>query len=301
MRAVTIHGFGDEDVLSIDDVPTPQPGEQQVRVKVAAAAVNRADINTRTRVYPIPAPGPEGYRLGMDASGVVDAVGSGVSGLQTGDNVIGFSDSPLQVGAQAEYVVLPTDAVTSAPRAVPLVQAATLPLNGLTATQALQAAGLSQGGTVVVTGAAGGLGMFVVQLARLAGHHVVAWVKQDTDADYVRSLGADAVITGPTAATSRTADAVIDAATIGQDTIDLIRDGGTYVAFRQIAPTLDRGISQVDIGVHTDGAVLARLVRLVDAGELRLPDVVEMPLGDVAAAQHKLHSGGTRKRFVLVP
>lgn len=303
MRSAVIHQYGDASVVRVEDVPTPQPGAGEVRIRVAGAAVNRTDLNLRDGLYgmPEPKPGEPGFTFGMDVSGVVDAVGTGVDDLKAGDAVVGFAGPPVTPAAQAEYVVLPAAAVTPAPASVPLVQAAALPLNGLTAAQALAQAGLAPGSTVVVTGAAGGLGVFLLQLSKRAGHRVVAWVKPGTDPDGLRLLGADQVITGADDAAPASADAVFDAATLGQETVGLLNHGGAYVTFRGNTPDLAPGSRLVHILVQNDGAALQQLVESVDSGDLRLSPVKEVPLEHVADAQRDFAGGGLRDRIVLVP
>ena len=301
MRAATFDHTGDESVLSVRDVPTPEPGAGEIRIKVAAATVNRTDLNARSGLYSLADPGPHGHRLGMDAAGTVDAVGTAAGGFVSGDKVIAFSGAAHRAGAQAEYLVLPVDAIAPAPKTGTPAQAATLPLNGLTAAQAVRAAALPDASAVIVTGAAGGLGMVLVQLLNQTGHRVTAWVKRDTDADFVRPLGAEQVITEAGQTTVRSAAAVFDAANLGQASIDLIEDGGAFVTFRQAKPDLDRSIQLVNVMVNTDGTLLRQLVDLVDAGTLRLPEAEELPLTDVAEAQRRFNVGGVRSRLVLVP
>ncbi|CAA9282531.1 MAG: hypothetical protein AVDCRST_MAG57-3950 [uncultured Blastococcus sp.] len=301
MYAARFHAIGGEDALAVDEVATPEPGEGEVRIKVAAATVNRTDINARIGLYGLPDPGPEGYPIGMDAAGTIDVIGSGVTGVSAGDEVVGFSAAPQRAGAQAEYVVLPADAVAPAPRNTPLTRAATLPLNGLTALQALRALDLAPGSTVVVTGAAGGLGMMALQLVHDAGHRVVAWVRSEADTGYVRSLGADEVITDASQAAAQSADAVVDAATLTDATLGLLRDRGAYVTFRGAEPPPERGITTIAIGVRNDGPQLRELVALVEAERLRLPGAEELPLTEVATAQRRFDAGGVRARLVLVP
>ena len=303
MRAVVVHAYGDENAVGVQDRAVPQPGEREVRIRVVGAAVNRTDLNLREGLYPMPEPQPgePGYTVGMDVAGVVDSVGTGVEGLEVGDPVVGFAGPPATPAAQAEYVVLPAAAVTRAPKVVPLVQAAALPLNGLTAVQALAQTCLAPEGTVVVTGAAGGLGVLMLQLAHLAGHRVIAWVRPGTDAAELVRLGAGQVVTSAGDITAGSADAVFDAATLGQETIDVLKDGGVYVTFRGNAPDLDRGTRQVHIGVQNDGPSLRQLVDSVDAGHLELAGVTELPLEQVAQAQRRLAQGGVRDRLVLVP
>jgi NADPH:quinone reductase-like Zn-dependent oxidoreductase len=301
MRSVRVHAFGDESGVSVDELPIPEPGAGEVRLRVAGATVNRTDINLRLGEYGLPDPDPTGHAVGMDVSGVIEALGTGVEGLAVGDAVIAFSGPPNTPGTQAEYVVLPVETIASAPVSAEIVRAGTLPLNGLTAIQALRTSGLPVGGRVLVTGAAGGLGMFLVQLARHDGHEVVAWVKDDDDGDYVRRFGAGTVITAADQLEPASVDAVLDAATLAQPTIALIKDGGTYIDFRGATPELERGIANLHITVANDQAQLHELVALVDAGDIELPDVERVPLADVADAQRRLAAGGIRDRLVLVP
>lgn len=301
MRTVRIHSFGDTSGLAVDQTAVPAPGPGEVRVLVAGATINRTDLNLRQNLYGLPDPDPEGYPVGMDLSGTIDALGAGVDGFAVGDPVVGFSGPPNGAQAQAESVVLPAEAVVRAPTAVSLPRAATLPLNGLTALQAVQAADLRSASTIVVTGAAGGLGMFLVQIARNAGHRVIAWIKSDSDADYVRRLGAGEVITDPAHFPPASADAVIDAATIVQPTIGLIKDHGIYVNFRSATPELERGIRTLDVMVENSQVQQQQLVDLVDAGIVELPAIEPWPLSRVAAAQDRFAAGGVRDRLVLIP
>ena len=301
MRAVVFREFGSDELVGVADVPTPEPGEQEVRIRVAAATVNRTDINARAGLYGLPIPDSPGYGLGMDVSGEIDAIGAGVDRLSVGDRVVGFCMAPQQRGGQAAFVVLPVEAVAPAPRGTDLVQAATLPLNGLTSLQVLAAVQPASGGTVVVTGAAGGLGMMVLQLAHNAGHRVVAWVRSKDDAAFLTSLGADQVVTEVGELTERSADAVIDTAMLGQETVRLIRDGGAFITVRGIEPELERGIRQVTVWVQNDEEQLAELVSAVESGAVTLPGVTTMPLEEVASAHRVFEAGGVRDRLVLIP
>jgi NADPH2:quinone reductase len=148
MKAVIIRGYGGPDVIELADVPVPQPGTGQVRIRVHAAPVHPVDIATRAGRLAehglMAASGDVG--LGWDLAGVVDALGPGVDRFTAGDMVIGMRDLlTAPVGAQAEQVVLDTDAVASAPRSVTPVEASTIPLNSLTADQALDLLALQPG------------------------------------------------------------------------------------------------------------------------------------------------------------
>ena len=193
MKAVIIRGYGAPDVIELADVPIPQPGTGQVRIRVQAAPVHPVDIATRAGLLAghglMAASGDVG--LGWDLAGVVDALGPGVDRFKAGDAVIGMRDLlTAPIGAQAEQVVLDTGAVAPAPRNVTPVEASTIPLNSLTADQALDLLALRPGQWLLVTGAAGALGGFALELAALRGLRTVA-VAAPGDEKLVRRLGAD--------------------------------------------------------------------------------------------------------------
>ncbi|HEY3479133.1 MAG TPA: NADP-dependent oxidoreductase, partial [Streptomyces sp.] len=172
MKAVRFHDYGDPGVLRYEDVEQPVPAAGQVRVRVAATSFNSVDGNIRGGFMRGPIPVELPHTPGLDVAGTVDALGEGVSGLRTGDEVIGFlpMDKP---GAAAEYVLAPADALTPAPKDLPLADAAALPVVGLTAYQALfDHAGLQSGQRVLINGAGGAVGGYAVQLAKGAGAHV---------------------------------------------------------------------------------------------------------------------------------
>ena len=193
MKAVVVRRYGGPDALEIADVPAPQPGAGQVRIRVQAAPVNPVDIATRSGWLAehglMAASGDVG--IGWDLAGLIDAVGPGTDRFKAGDAVIGMRDLlTAPVGAQAEQVVLDSDAVAPAPRSVPAAEASTIPLNGLTAVQALNLLALQPGQWLLVTGAAGALGGFALELAALRGLKTVA-VAAPRDEELVRRLGAD--------------------------------------------------------------------------------------------------------------
>ncbi|MEV6034757.1 NADP-dependent oxidoreductase [Nonomuraea sp. NPDC052116] len=311
MRAVVIHAFGGPEVLEIVDVPVPVVRERQVRVRVEAATVNPVDLATRsgalTEAGLLPARDVIG--IGWDVAGTADAVGPGVTGVVPGERVIGLSDRlDVPLGAQAEYVVLDADAVTRAPSGRSPVEAATLPLNGLTAVQALDRLELAAGRTLLITGAAGAVGGFAVQLAAARGLRVVA-VAGAEDEPLVRGLGAEWFVPR----TARLGEAVralvpggvdgaLDAAVTGAAALDAVRSGGVFAALvAGGAPLPLRGTQVFDHWIRADGARLADLVALVEAGSLTLRVAEALPLDQVAAAHHRLAKGGLRGRLVLVP
>lgn len=200
------------------------------------------------------------------------------------------------LGAHAEYVVVPADAVARAPRTADAVHAATLPLNALTAAQALDLLEVPEGGSLLVTGAVGG---YAVQLAARQGVEVTALARED-DEELVRSFGAARFTDGAVGAGSF--DAVLDAAVLGERALAWVRDGGAYAGvIPQAVPAAERGVRVAAVEVAADGARLAELVRLVDEGVLTLRVAETYPLADAVKAHARLVEGGVRGRLVLVP
>ncbi|MBX6355532.1 MAG: NADP-dependent oxidoreductase [Micromonosporaceae bacterium] len=311
MRTVVVRSFGGPEVLELVEVPIPRTGAGQVRIKVEAAAVNPVDLATRAGV--LAEAGLMARRemvgIGWDVAGVVDQVGPGVSGFTAGDRVIGLRDrlgAPL--GTYAEFVVLDADAVAPAPRGVSAAHAATLPLNGLTAAQALELLGLREGQSLLVTGAAGGLGGFATQLAAHRGVRVVA-VAGAADEERVRGLGAELFV--PRDADLADAvrklvpggvDAAIDAAVVGVPAHEAVRAGGAFVAVVSGgAPPPLRATRVANVWIRADGPRLAGLARLVETGRLRLEVAGRYPLEEAAAAHERLAKGGVRGRLVIEP
>ena len=302
MRAVIVRSFGGPEVLEVADVPVPAPGAGQVRIRVEAAGVNLVDAATRAGALVeaglMTASLPVG--LGWDAAGVVDAVGPGVDGFAVGDRVVGLSDRlELPSAAQAEFVVL--DAAAVARCDLDPVEAATLPLNVLTAAQALDLLDLTEGQTLLVTGAAGAVGGFAVELAAARGLRVLA-LAGDGDAALVRKLGASVFLprSAPLAESARQAvpggvDGVLDAALLGVRALDALRGGGAFASVISGAmPPALRGTRVANVWVRADGPRLARLIPKVT------PRVAgTLPLAEVAEAHRRLEKGGLRGRLVL--
>jgi NADPH:quinone reductase-like Zn-dependent oxidoreductase len=246
--------------------------------------------------------------IGWDVAGIVEAAGPGVTSPAPGERVIGLRDRLDQpLGAYAEQVVLDAADVARVPRGVDSVAASTLPLNGLTAVQALDLLGLAAGHTILVTGAAGGLGGFGVELAAMRGLRVIA-AAGDDDEKLARELGASGFV--PRSADLATAvrdlvpggvDAVFDAAVLGYPALDSVRAGGSFAAFVGSGPVPLRGIRVVPVNIHADGAALTGLVALAASGKLTLRVAGTYPLADAARAHERMEAAGVRGRLVLVP
>ena len=310
MRSLTLNTFGGPEVIEVVDTPVPEPGPHQVRIRVAASSVNPIDLSTRAgRLVDAGLMVAEpGVGLGWDVAGTVDATGDRVASYAVGDPVVGLRNLLFAPGAHADQVVLDESAIAPAPTSVPLTEAATLPLNALTADRALALASLERGGTLLVTGAAGGVGGFVLELAALRGLHTVALARPG-DEDLVRDLGAAQVLTsserlglGVRRLVPGGVDAVVDAAMLGIAAHDGLRDGGTFVALvAPFAPPPIRGTRVVVQEVVADGTRLTELAALVDAGRLTLRVAEELPLDEASKAHQLVEAGGLRGRVVLVP
>ncbi|WP_062639949.1 NADP-dependent oxidoreductase [Streptomyces maremycinicus] len=293
MRAAVVRTFGGPEAVEIVDAELPEPAARQVRIKVAAATLNPVDAGVRSGVF-----GGAGKQIGLgwDVAGTVDAVGVATA-WTVGEEVVALDYGMVKpLGTHAEYVVVDADAVALAPASVDAVHAATLPLNALTAAQALELLDLAPGRSLLVTGGAGAVGGYAVQLAVRRGVEVAALVRAQ-DEEFVRSLGATRFAGG-----QGSFDAVLDAAVLGSEALALVRDGGVYVGvIPQAQPAPERGIRTDAVEVSPDGARLAELARSVDAGELTLRVAGTYALDDAAKAHARLAESGVRGRVVLVP
>lgn len=311
MRAVVFDEYGGPEVLRVAELPTPEPGPGQARIRVAAATVNPVDVATRSGA--IAGMLPPGLRPphvpGWDVAGTVTALGSGASGVVVGDVVLGMSYwFAAGVGMQAEEVVLDAGVLVAAPASASIEAGATLPLNGLTALQALDLLELGEGETLLVSGAAGAVGGYAVQLAARRGLRVLA-LASPGDADLVAALGATTLVRRSedlVAATRALAphgvDGVIDAAAVGPRLIGAVRDGGAFVAVIDPAlPAPERGVRTTKVDVRGDGEQMADLVRLVDAGDLTLRVADVLGFDQAPEAHRGLEKGGLRGRLVLTP
>lgn len=309
MKAMRFHEVGGPDVLRLDDVELPTPGPGQVRLKVAASAFNAADNGMRAGFLPIPVQLP--HVPGYDVSGTIDAVGAGVEGVEMGQAVIGFL--PMQTdGGAAEYVVAPADAVTAAPRAVDLVDAAALPSVALTAWQALfDDGGLRVGQRVLIVGAGGAVGIHAVRLAHRAGAHVIA-TASPRSLDAVGAAGADQIVDRTRASlldvVDEPVDVLLNLAPLDPDDfaalVGLVRDGEVVVsttAFMATPGDERRGVDAKTVFVRADTPRLAAIVALVDAGELIVEVDRRIDLVDLPALHAEAMAGRIAGKVVVVP
>jgi NADPH:quinone reductase-like Zn-dependent oxidoreductase len=280
MLAARIHSFGSP--ISLDNIPIPAPGADQVMVKVAATSFNPTEMAVRAGVLPVALP----FTLGWDLAGTVD--GSPVVGMLSG-------------GAAAEYTV--GSDLVPAPKTIPLVEAAALPLAGMTAWQAVFEHGrVSPGQRVLVNGAGGGIGGFTVQLAKHAGAHVIA-TASPRSAPTVLSQGADEVIDYRT---PFTLDAPVD--------LVLNITGFAPAQARALVPSIRGPVIDVSAPfephpdvearhfvTRNDPADLAALIELVDNGQVAVDVTATYPLTSIMAVHELGAAGGIRGKVVIVP
>ncbi|SPL97878.1 Zinc-containing alcohol dehydrogenase superfamily [[Actinomadura] parvosata subsp. kistnae] len=305
------HEYGAPDVLRYEDVEQPVPGAGQVRIRVAGTSFNGVDGNIRGGFMRGPIPVTLPHTPGLDVAGTVDALGAGVTGFEAGDRVIGFL--PMNgTGAAAEYVLAPAGILAAAPTSIPLPDSAALPVVGLTAWQALfDHARLTAGQRVLINGAGGAVGRYAVQLARRAGAHVIA-TAGPRSGDAVKSAGADEVVDHTTTrvieAVSEPVDVVLNLAPIDPaelaGLVTLVRSGGVLVNTTVWMPAPadeERGVRGIDLYVRSDAEQLARLVALVDGGELRVDVAERVPLADLPAVHARAAAGTLSGKVVVLP
>ncbi|WP_227980935.1 NADP-dependent oxidoreductase [Nocardia spumae] len=313
MLAIGFDEPGGPQVLRPVDVPEPHAGAGDVRIKVVAAAVNPSDTVTRSGMahdrYRAVAPP---YVPGWDAAGIVDEADP-ATGWRSGDRVVAVTLPVLAGGgAYADKIVVPAGQVARMPEGSDFASAATLPMNGLTAWFALDALGPRSGRTIAVTGAAGAVGGYVIELAKTRGYTVIADAKP-SDEQMVRDFGADIVLPrGDDLARHIRAhvpdgvDALIDTALQGQAVLPAVRDGGSFVILRPAAlgggvtPERDISVHLVMVADHLDDPhALGELSRLASEGALTLRVARTVPAEQAARAHEVLEAGGVRGRIVL--
>ncbi len=311
---VVATGYGGPEVLSVIDVPTPEPGPGEVLIAVRAAGVNPIDAKVYSGMFGTdPAELPK--RLGAEAAGVVTAVGPDAVGpagpIAVGDEVIAYRAS----GAYAAELVVPAESVVPKPAGLSWEEAGGLMLTGATAVHALEAVRVGAGDTVLVHGGAGGVGLMAVQLAAGRGARVIATASPGKH-DLLRQLGATPVAYGDgladrvRAAAPNGVDAAID--TVGTDeavdvSLALVDDRQRIVTIAAYGRAGREGIKLIGGGAGADpgeeirAAARLQLTAEVEAGRLRVLVARAYPLAEAAAAHAEIKAGHTTGKLVLVP
>ncbi|MFR9802513.1 NADP-dependent oxidoreductase [Pseudonocardia sp. RS010] len=320
MRAIVCEQPGGPEALSLRDIPTPEPGPGEVRVRVEAAGVNPIDWKTRSGLGPARSFGGRPFVVGWDVAGVVDALGpdvpaedaepEGARGFVVGDPVLGMARFPSPDGAYAEYVTAPVGHFRARPSDLPVVEAAALPLAGMTAWQSLVDVGhLEAGQRVLIHAAAGGVGHLAVQIAKARGAHVIGTASAAKH-DLLRSLGCDQVVDYRTERFEEVVepvDLVYDL--VGGETavrsFDLVRPGGMLICLPTIAVEAavraaeQRGVKASGAYVRAGGSGLTELLRLHADGRLRVLVAGTFPLERAADAHRLSEQGHTTGKIVL--
>jgi NADPH:quinone reductase-like Zn-dependent oxidoreductase len=315
MRAIGLMGFGAPDVLQVVEVPDPVVGPGELALRVHAAAVNPTDTVLRSggraeQLKDVPPP----YVPGMEAAGTLERIGMGTTtDLRVGERVMAIVVPLGTRGAYAERVVVPAESVVRSPAGTTDAQAATLPMNGLTARMALDELALEPGQTLAVSGAAGAVGGYTLQLARAAGLRLVADAAP-AEEELVRRLGADVVVPrgDDFAAQVRRvvpsgADGLVDAALLEGLAIGALRDGGAMATLRgydggALDASARRGITFLPIYVRNYARQRAKFDELraqAEAGVLTLRVARTFPADQAPEAHRLLEAGGIRGRIVL--
>jgi NADPH:quinone reductase len=304
--------FGGPEALQVLDLPRPEPGPHEVRMRVRAAAVNPSDLlfrSGRGQALLLGDRQPP-FVPGMDAAGVIDKLGPDPDGrLAVGDPVVALVlPAGRHGGAYAEQIVVPAASVVHAPKNVDFPAASTLLLNAFTARLALDALDLAADQIVAITGAAGALGGYAIQLARADGLRVIADASQADEA-LIRSLGADIVVArgddvpaAIRAVVPNGVDGLIDGAAQVHLALPAIRDGGGLAVIRGWDGPTERGIvlhKISSLAAATDTARLDSLREQVEDATLTLRVADILPADQAAAAHRRLAAGGVRGRLVL--
>ncbi|MGW4774403.1 NADP-dependent oxidoreductase [Nocardia sp. NPDC004278] len=313
MRAVAQEAFGGPEVLRVREVPRPEPLPTEVLVRVHAAGVNPVDWKTRSNSGVAGVLGEPPFVLGWDVSGVVAAVGFGVTTLRVGDEVFGMPWFPRAAGGYGEYVTAPARQFARKPRTIDHEHAAAVPLAALTAWQALvDTARVQAGQRVLVHAAAGGVGHFAVQFAKHLGAHVLATASQGHHM-WLTGIGADEVIdytTTPFEHSATDVDVVLDLVGDIHDntsirSLEVLRPGGLLVSIptgtspELAAAAQQRGVRVSSFLVEPDGPALTRIANLIDSGEVEVAVAEVFPLEHAAAAHVRGEKGRTRGKLVL--
>ncbi|MCS6939329.1 MAG: quinone oxidoreductase [Roseiflexus sp.] len=322
MRAIRVHEYGGPEVLRLDDIPVPEPGPGEARVKIAAAGVNFIDIYHRSGQYKGALP----MTLGMEAAGIVDAVGPDVNDVHVGDRVV----YAMRQGAYAEYAIVPAVMLAPVPEGIDLHQAAAVMLQGMTAHYlAYSTYPLRQGDVALIHAAAGGVGLLLVQIAKRCGARVIGTVSTEEKAELARAAGADDIILYTQEDFSTAVRRLTDGAgvhvvydSVGKTTfegsLNCLRPRGYMVLFGQSSgavPPFDPQVLNAKGSLFLTRPSLAHYLLTRDellwragdlftwmaAGELKVRIDSTYPLEQAAEAHRALASRATSGKLLLLP
>ncbi len=304
MKAVVAHEYGGPEVLKFENVPRPEPKENEALVRVIASGVNPADPLTLSGKYAREFGTHLPLIPGYDIAGIVEKTGVKVTKLKAGDAIYGY---PTFGGGWAEYVIVIEGEIAAKPASLNFTEAAAVPMGALTAWQALvDTAQVQPGQTILIHGASGGVGSFAVQIAKERGARVIA-TASTANQDLLKQLGADVAIDYTKTRFEEIAkdvDAVLDP--VGEETLarsyDVVKKGGivmSLVARPDPVELEKRGIRGAAISVHPDAEDLAEIAHLIDAGKIKPVVTQVLPLSEAIEAQQQAATHHTRGKLVL--
>lgn len=309
-RVVGVTEFGGPEKLHVIEVPIDNAGPGQVRIAVHAAAVNPTDTYYPLGVRVRPGEEPQfPYVPGMDVAGVIDQIGEGTdTPLKIGDRVMGIVVPNLAHGGYRASIVLPAESVVAAPAGTTHVEAASLPMNSLTARLALDLIDLKPGDVLAVTGSAGALGGYVIQLAKADGLTVIA-DSSEADEELVRELGADIIVRRGDDVAERFrehypngVDAIVDGSVQSEQVLSAVKDDGKVATVRFWKGNGERQLQFFPVGVADyakNRDALDKLRQQAEDGVLSLRIAKTFPAEQAGEAQKMLAGGGVRGRIVL--
>jgi NADPH:quinone reductase-like Zn-dependent oxidoreductase len=307
MRAISQETLGGPEVLELVEMPRPDPAPTEVLVRVTAAGVNPVDWKVRAGGGFL---GQPPFTVGWDVAGVVEELGRGVTRFRAGDRVFGMPRFPREAAAYAEYVTSPSRQLARTPESIGDVEAAALPLAGLTAWQALvETADLQSGQRVLILGAAGGVGHLGVQIAKARDAHVIGTARSGKH-PFLYELGIDEAIDYTSEWIGdrvRDVDVVLDL--VGDEAspgaLSLLRDGGLFIAVpsgagvERLRELAGGRVRVTGILVEPDRAGLEAIAELVESGALRVNVERTFPLAHAAEAHELGEAGRTQGKLVL--
>ena len=304
MKAVIAHEYGAPEVLKFEEVPRPEPKEDEALVHVIASGVNPADPLTLSGKYA----GEWGTQLplipGYDIAGVVEKVGAKITNLKAGDAVYGY---PTFGGGWAEFVTVKEWEVAAKPKTLTFAEAAAVPMCTLTAWQALvDTAQLQAGQTILIHGGSGGVGSFAVQIAKARGAKVIA-TASTANQDLLKQVGTDVPIDYTKTKfedVAKDVDAALDP--VGRETLarsyDAVKKGGIVISLVARPDPVEiekRQIRGATVWVHPNVEDLAEIAHLIDAGRIKPIVTQVLPLSEAIAAQRQAATHHTRGKVVL--
>ena len=306
MKAIVIHQYGDPDVLKYEDVPRPEPKDDQLLVRVIAAGVNPVDGMIRSGMFAKGGNGAFPMILGGDIAGIIEKFGSKITKFKAGDPVFAYVSLDNN-GGYAQYALTTEHETAPKPKSLTYVQAAAVPIVALTAWQALvDTAKLSAGQTVLIHGGSGGVGSFAIQIAKSRGAKVIA-TASTANQDLLKELGADVAIDYTKQKfedIAKDVDVVLDS--IGKDTLarsyGVVKKGGIIVS---LVARLDqselekRGIRGTALSVEPHSEELVKIGVLIDEKRIKVIVSQTFPLSEAMKAQEQVATGHTRGKIVL--